>query len=104
MQINSRTGKLEPIRSLKNDITQTIVKGDPLEIDTNQAIHRAPAGYRIMGISYSQKGEKPTIERNFIYNSGTGLIKGMISKNKLIDPNDQNPNYTATITIVYRGR
>ena len=95
MQINSRTGKLEPIRSLKNDITQTIVKGDPLEIDTNQAVHRAPAGYRIMGISYNKKDEKPKIERNFVYNPVTGLIKGIIPEEKFIN----NP---ITITIVYR--
>ena len=95
LQIDSRTGKLAKLQLLKNT-TQTIVKGDPLEIDTNQAVHRAPAGYRIMGISYDTSG-KPKIERNFVYNPGTGLIKGII-------PAGRVSNNAATIVIVYRGR
>ena len=86
---------MERISSLE-DITQTIAIKDPLEIDTNQAVHRASAGYRIMGISYNTANNKPKIERSFVYNPVTGLIKGMISEGKVLSDN------TVTIAIVYR--
>ena len=91
---------LANIPSLKQ-ITQEVEVGEELVIDTNQAVHRAPAGYRIMGISYNtEEGNKPKIERNFVYNSGTGFIKGMIPENKI--PNPITPSSTVTIAIVYR--
>ena len=51
-----------------------------------------------MGISYNtREGAKPKIERNFVYNQGTGFIKGMIPDWKFI-----NINNPITIAIVYR--
>ena len=75
---------------------QEVKEGEELVINTNQAVHRAPAGYRIMGISYYNEGDRLKIERNFVYNSGTGLIKGMISERKVLSDN------TVTIAIIYR--